>query len=252
MGTVRLVVRLGLIVVWTSFMFTLRLFALALLPVAPRLELRASQWLFHAYSQVVWRVVGLRVKLRGVVPQHPFFMVSNHLTYMDVFVLTGAVGCIFVSRADAARWPVVGFMIRRMNTIFIDRSQRRDTVRVNAEIQRAMERGYGVHVFAESRVSQDATVHEFKPALLQPAAEMGLPVHYASLSYRTPAGCPSAKEVVVWREGVSMFQNLVGVLRLPWVEAEVVFGEAPMQHADRKLLAVALRDAVAAGFREMG
>lgn len=251
MGTLRLMYRLTGIVVWTTFMFTLRLLVLTVLPVAPIWELRISQWMFHVYSRVVWRVVGLRVHVVGTPPRPPFFMVSNHLSYLDIFVLTGTVGCIFVSRADAAHWPVVGFMIRRMNTIFIDRSQRRDTVRVNDEIRRAMARGYGVHVFAESRVSQDATVHEFKPALLQPAAEMGLPVHYASLSYRTPPGFPGAKELVVWHDGVSMFGNLWEVLKLPWVEAHVVFGDAPIQATDRKSLAVSLWKAVSDGFRPM-
>ncbi len=244
MGTFRLVVRLGLIVVWTSFMFGLRLCALPLLAVAPRWELRISQGLFHWFSRVLWHIVGMRVTVRGTAPAPPFFMVSNHLTYLDIFVLTGTVGCIFVSRADVAGWAVVGFMARRMNTIFIDRRRMRDTLRVNEEIRQAMAQGYGVHVFAESGVSQDAQVRDFKPALLQPAVELELPVHYACLHYGTPPNFPSAKEMVVWRDGVSLFQNMAGVLRLPYVEALIEFGEEPVRAADRKALAADLCAAV--------
>ena len=244
MGTIRFVVRLSFVVLWTTFMFGLRLGVLVLLPVAPWWEVRASQGLFHRFSRVLWRIAGLRVRLRGTPPRPPFFMVSNHLTYLDIFVLTGAVGCIFVSRADVSQWPVVGFMARRMNTIFIDRQRMRDTMRVNDEIRRAMAHGYGVHVFAESRVSQDATVQDFKPALLQPAVDMALPVHYACLHYGTPPNGPGAKEVVVWRDGVSMFANVRAILRLPYVEVEVVFGKNPVEASDRKVLATELCTAV--------
>lgn len=232
-------------------MFALRLVVLAAAPVAPAWEVHASRWLFQKHARALWHLVGLRVHMRGAPPRPPFYMVSNHLTHLDIFVLAGAVGCTFVARADAGEWPVVGFMVRRMNTILIDRTQRRDTVRVNEEIRRAMARGFGVHVFAESRVSQDATVHEFKPALLQPAAELGLPVYYASLSYRTPPGYPSAKDVVVWHDGVSMFANALHVLRLPYVEVTVVFGDRPIHSPDRKTLAVELRAAVARNFEAM-
>lgn len=244
MGTIRFWARLGLVVLWTAFMFGLRMVVLVVLPVARTWEIRASQWLFHRYSRVLWRIAGLRVRMRGVPPKAPFFMVSNHLTYLDIFVLTGAVGCVFVSRSDVAGWPVIGFMARRMNTIFIDRRRRRDTVRVNEEIRRAMGLGYGVHVFAESRVSQDATVQDFKPALLQPAADLGLAVHYACLHYRTPPDYPGAKELVVWRDGVTLFENMGWILRLPYVEVEVAFGERPIEASDRKALAVELCAAV--------
>jgi 1-acyl-sn-glycerol-3-phosphate acyltransferase len=232
-------------------MFSVRLLALALLIINPSLERRASQALFHWFSRVLWPIIGMRVHLQGSPPKHPFFMVSNHLTYLDLFVLTGAVGCIFVSRADVASWPLVGFMARRMNTIFIDRSRMRDTIRVNDEIREAMAQGYGVHVFAESGVSHDAQVRNFKPALLQPAAELNLPVHYASLHYQTPPGYPSAKAIVVWHEGVSLFQNMAGILRLPYFDAIVTFGAQPIQAPDRKALAAELTTAVRRGVAPM-
>jgi 1-acyl-sn-glycerol-3-phosphate acyltransferase len=245
-GTLRFVVRAGLILVWLAIMFGLRLLALPVMVVAPRLELRISQALFHWFSRVLWHIVGMRVTVRGTPPRAPFFMVSNHLTYLDLFVLTGTVGCVFVSRADVAGWPVVGFMARRMNTIFINRQRLRDTVRVNEEIRRAMAQGYGVHVFAESGVSQDASVRDFKPALLQPAAELGLPVYYACLHYQTPPDYPGAKDIVVWREGVSLAENMSNVLRLPYLDALVEFGENPVQAPDRKALASELCAAVRA------
>jgi len=108
---------------------------------------------------------------------------------------------------------------------------------VNEQIDAVLDQGYGIHFFAEGGISTDAQIHPFKPSLLEPAVRRGMPVHYAAITYRTPAGCPRAKDVVVWHEGVSLPESIFQVLRLPSFDAAIHFGEAPFTAPDRKQLA---------------
>ena len=114
-----------------------------------------------------------------------------------------------------------------------------------------LDNGYGVHMFAESRISQDAQIHPFKPPLLQPAVERGIPVHYAALSYSTPPGVPEAKDIIVWKDGVTLGQNMAHVLSLPKFSAIISYGDAPIIAPDRKELAYKLYRATLERFTPM-
>jgi 1-acyl-sn-glycerol-3-phosphate acyltransferase len=84
----------------------------------------------------------------------------------------------------------------------------------------------------------------FRPPLLESAARAGLPVWYATISYRTPDGWPPAREVVCWWADMSFGPHLLKLLGLPGFDARLVFGEQPVVESDRKLLAKRLRQEV--------
>ena len=222
--------------------------ALVLVPLLPGLEMQIRRACFRAWGKGILAIIRARVKVEGQPPAAPFFMVTNHLTNLDVVLLSSVLGCVFVSRADIAHWPVVGPIVRHMGTIFIDRSNIRDTKRVNVQIAEAMAKGHGVLMFAESRVSQDAQVHPFKAPLLEPAVQMHLPVHHGALSYCAPEGWPTAADAIIWKEGVSFGQNISQILSMPHVYATLTFGADPISGGDRKKLAEELYRAVSQEF----
>lgn len=240
--------RLGLALSWILSFFAIRFLAKAFHPISKAAERRIRKFAFRVGSRGLVRITGMRVEVRGAAPEPPFFLVCNHLTFLDVFVLASQLGCVFVSRDDLARWPVFGYVVRHMNTIFINRERLRDTVRVNELLTDAMNDGFGVVVFPESQVSTEGVVLPFKPALLQPAVELGMHVHYATVHYRTPEGSPPASEIVVWHDGVSFFGHYLDVAGLPRCDAILTFGDTPIPGGDRKALAEDLHAAVRAQF----
>lgn len=244
MRVIRQYTRLVGVLCWTSFCFCLRVMARIVKLVSPPTERRLRKAIFQTCMKGNCRISGMRVEVRGTPPDPPFFMVSNHLSVMDTVVLAGELGCVFVARGDLEKWPLFGLITRQLETIYIDRQRMRDTVRVNELIGRALQGGYGVHVFAESTVSEDATVHPFKAALLESPASMGLPVHYLSLHYATPEGHPPASDIVVWKDNMSFLRNFLNIAALPHSNAIVTFGDSPIANPDRKVLAEQLCDAV--------
>lgn len=244
--------RVFALAIWTLSLFSARLACKVAGVYSLRFDQRATRRLLHRWAGGVARIVNMRLEVKGAAPEPPFYLVTNHLSYVDVLVLARTAGCVYVSRADVAQWPVIGFIARMMNTCFIDRARVRDTKRVNDLIAGLLDKGYGVHMFAESKIAQDAQVHPFKPPLLEPAVQKGCAVHYAAISYSTPVGSPRAAEVIVWKDGVSFVGNLINVLGLPGFSAVISFGDKPIQGGDRKELADKLYRAVLERFTPVG
>ncbi len=220
---------------------------LLLLPL-PRWYRGFRRRLLQAWSRGACGLLGIRVQVTGAVPAPPFFLVSNHLSYLDIVVFAAQTPCRFVAKREVSAWPGVGALARIMETIFIDRTVRRDALRVLARLDRAMQDGDGVVLFAEATSTAGRSVLPFRPALLEWAARSGRAVHYASVSYRTPAGAPPAHLAVCWWGDMTFGRHLMELARLPCVHASVQFGPAPIAERDRKRLAGRLHEAVRAQF----
>jgi len=206
---------------------------------------------FRTWGRWAGRGFGLRVRVRGAPPAPPFLLVSNHLSYLDIVLLASQLDCVFVSKAEVADWPVLGWLARRMDTVFLDRGRKRDLSTIGAEIVGRLERGQGVVLFPEGTSTCGAQVGAFRPSLLEPAAREHAPVWWAVLRYETPPGCEPAWRAVAWWGGMTLMPHFLALLRLPSIRADLEFGDQPVRDPDRKALAAKLQRAVAARFLPM-
>jgi 1-acyl-sn-glycerol-3-phosphate acyltransferase len=220
---------------------------LAVLPFADARR-RVRQTVFRRWARAVLRILRVRVSVQGTPPSGAFFLVSNHLSYLDIAVFARLLDARFVAKREVRGWPGVGLLARTMGTIFIDRSVRRDAVRALDAVAEAIDGGEGVVVFAEATSTAGQLVLPFRPALLEWAARTGHPVHCASIEYRTPAGSPPAHLAVCWWGDMPFGAHLAELARLPLVEATVRFGDETIAEPDRKRLAGRLHEAVTAQF----
>ncbi len=232
----------------TAFAFVLHVVTV---PVARLLRLpwtRWSGWIFRTWSRVVLRLMGARVEVAGPRPEAPFFMVSNHLSYVDIAVLASQLDCVFVAKAEIAGWPVFGPLCKAVGTIFVDRNSKRDIPRVSGLMKETMRLGKGIVLFPEGTSTEGATVIRFKPALLEPAASSELPVATATLTYRTPPATEPARLAVCWWGDMTFARHVMALFRHPGFVARVTFGENTVQNSDRKVLATVLWEQVRSRF----
>lgn len=217
--------------------------SLALSP-APTLRRGFRNRAFRLWSRLVAQILALEVRVQGSPPSPPFLLVANHLGYLDIPLLASRLGARFVAKSEVRSWPVIGLLARSVSTIFVDRTRRRDVVRVGGRIRNALAEGDAVVLFAEGTSTAGHDVAPFRSSLLAEAAEAEIPVHYATLRYRTPAGEPSAEEAVCWWGDMTFTPHFLGLLGLTSIEATVVFGAEPIRSRSRKQLAARLNEAV--------
>jgi 1-acyl-sn-glycerol-3-phosphate acyltransferase len=200
-----------------------------------------------------WNELGIRIWTRGLVtamgidvsvvgnpPRKPFFLVSNHLSYLDIVVLGARLGPTFISKHEIASWPVLGHLARVTGTIFVDRDRKRDAVRVLGEIDRAVERGGGVVLFPEGTSHRGDRVYPLKSALLEWAAQRGFPVHAATVRYSTGDPARPAIDAVCWWGDATFGPHIMRLLTLRRIHATIAFAQEPVVAHERSALATRL------------
>jgi 1-acyl-sn-glycerol-3-phosphate acyltransferase len=220
-----------------------------LLLATPRARRGWRRVVMRRWSRACCAALSVRIEVDGPRPSGGNFLVSNHLSYLDIVVLASVTDTVFVSKAEVRDWPAIGWLARRFGTIFVARERKRDLPEANRRIDEALAGGEGVVVFPEGTSTRGDKVLAFRPSLLAPAAERARPVRAACLHYATLAGDPPASLAVCWWGDAAFLPHLRGLLALRGVEATVKFDPDPVRESDRKELAEKLRRKVNSLFR---
>jgi 1-acyl-sn-glycerol-3-phosphate acyltransferase len=206
---------------------------------AQRLHARAG-WL-HRWSRFASRVVGIRVTTRGAMPPSGL-LVSNHLSYLDVIVLSSIRPCVFVAKRDVAAWPFFGWLARAAGTIFVDRQHRLSSPAVVDLVRATLASGLVVVLFPEGTSSDGSTVLPFKSALLESAVQLRCPVASASIQYALVDGSV-ADEVCYWRD-MTLVPHLLNLFFKREIRSSCSFSPLRVRTGNRKEIARELREEI--------
>ncbi len=212
--------------------------------------IRRALWL-QSCCRSVLASLGIRFHVQGA-PPVVGLLVSNHLSYLDILIYGAALPCVFVSKAEVARWPFFGFTASQSGTIFIDRTSRASTQAVAQEIARRiagpLSSSIPILVFPEGTSTDGSEVHRFHSGLFEPAAASGAPVTAAAVRYVLEGGVPERE--LCWYGDEGFLPHLWKALAVPGFMAEVRFSQ-PRIYADRRVAARETHAEVAA-MRETG
>jgi 1-acyl-sn-glycerol-3-phosphate acyltransferase len=204
-----------------------------------RLHARAA-WLHH-WCRFACRVLGIRLTRQGSMPLSGL-LVSNHLGYLDIVVLSSIRSCVFVAKRDVARWPLFGWLAHSAGTIFVDRERRFSSNKAVDLICNAIAGGSVVVLFPEGTSSDGSTVLPFKSALLESAVQLRCPIAVASIDYALDDGSV-ADEVCYWRD-MTLVPHLLNLLFKPEIRANYSFSSAKIRTGNRKEIARELCDEI--------
>jgi 1-acyl-sn-glycerol-3-phosphate acyltransferase len=210
----------------------------------------------HAWRRVLMRrwcklgcaALGVRVTVRGTLPKDAQYLVANHLGYIDILVLGAQANAAFVSRADVEHWPVIGWLAKQFDTVFLERSKKRDLPTVNAGLKERLERGEIIVMFPEGTSSSGEGLLPFRSPLLGPPAEHGSAVAAACIRYATGTGDPAPMNCVAWWGDMDFAAHASAMLSVTRIDATIDFAPTARRDSDRKQLAATLQQDVQALF----
>jgi len=242
--------------VWRIPLASLVTLACAVVPPAARIftfgSLRAQSRIGTRMGQLWGRlmcaILGVRLIVDGQPPKGCFVMAANHLSYLDILVLNALYPSLFVAKREIAGWPMFGLVARGSGTLFVDRDRAKDVVRVGHEMTRRLQAGIPLTLFPEGKSTRGSEVLPFMPSLLEPAAKAGVPCYGAALSYETPGVTTPPATTVCWYDGHNFVDHILRLMKVPRIEARVIFTPAPFASSDRKELARRLHEEVVEAF----
>lgn len=235
--------KLAAFLLTTLIMYSLIMVTLILSPLGINYE-KYRGYLLNYWGKFICVIMGVKFDIRGPIPEPPFLLVSNHLSYADVFVLFSQLRCLFVAKSDVKHWPLIGFIVKTCGILFIDRQRKRDITRVNNNISKNINRNQGIIIFPEGTTSPGMEVLRFRAPLLEYPASTGFPVSYVALSYETPETDEPAYKSVCWWDDTPFFVHFFNLLKLRSITCKMNFGYESVIDNDRKALTSKLHEAV--------
>jgi len=180
------------------------------------------------------RVCGVRTRISGRVPTGGL-LVSNHLSYLDIIVLSALTPAVFVAKRDVEGWPVFGWFANRAGTVFVDRQRRTHVGQLTNDIEAILKQGVLVILFPEGTSSGGKTVLPFKSSLLEPATHHPHALTAGSIRYEIADG-DASEEVCYWGD-MTLVAHLINLLSKRAISASVGFSHLREGSRDRKELA---------------
>ncbi len=184
---------------------------------------------------------GRRMTERGAV-------VANHSSWLDIFALNARKRVYFVSKAEVAGWPAIGWLARATGTVFItrDRSEARHQTGI---FEFRLKAGHKLLFFPEGTSTDGKRVLPFKSTLFAafftPALRDFMHVQPVTVIYRAPPGADP--RFYGWWGEMDFGPHLLKVLAARRQGAVEVVYHPPLRVADfagRKALARACEEAV--------
>jgi len=143
------------------------------------------------WSLSLLNLLNVRLFLHGMPPAYgsrPLMIVSNHVSWLDIFAINAIVPSRFVAKSEVRAWPLLGWLSARTGTVFIERARRHDTGRVNREVAAALRAGDVFVIFPEGTTTDGSTVQKFHASLLEPALEAGAAIQPVALRFERSDG----------------------------------------------------------------
>lgn len=197
----------------------------------PTLESRAL-WTQYSCRQIL-ASLGITRTVIGTPPAQGL-VVANHLSYLDILILSASMPCTFVSKMEIGSWPFFGMTARLGGTIFLDRASRSSAEKVADIMARRFKHQVPVLLFPEGTSTDGSEVLRFHSRLIDPATATGTPITAAALSYQIQGGIPERE--LCWFGDTTFLPHLWRTLKTRGFSTRVEFCPTAVYH-DRRVAA---------------
>lgn len=222
-------------------------------------KLRYFSRISSFYMRVALKVLGVRVRIKNADKlydrKNNYFIISNHLSYIDIFAISSAAPAVFVANSDLEEAFLLGTIVRYSGGVFVERRNRGKILGDMQAISDMLDMGLNVVIFPEGTTSNGDRVMPFKSSLLAASAQSGVEVLPLCIRYRKINGEDvdgGNGHLVYYYGSISFFEHFFRFLNLRSVTVELTELESigAEDGFSRKELTKAAYERISAAYNE--
>lgn len=215
LGLLLFVFRAPLVIIWIASSL------LSVAVVYPILPLAGRNAMNQAWSRALMKICGVRVRVHGQpMMSGASLWVANHVSWIDIFILSSVRCVAFVAKSEIRQWPVIGWLVAKAGTVFLNRRQRQAIKEVSNQMEHRFARGEVLGLFAEGTTSTGFDILPFRSSLFDPAIHASVDVQPVALRFYH-RGVRSGRLSFVGEQ--TLVQNLCILISATQVMVEVEF-----------------------------
>lgn len=166
-------------------------------------------------------LLGIRIAQYGQIDRQPLLYVANHVSFLDIIVMSGITDVRFLSKHTLRYWPLVGTLAHMSGTLFIKRDKRSLIARVISTVSEALTSSHIV-VFPEGTTSLGDNVKHFHAGLFQAAIDAGVPVQPIAIRYLHHG---KLDRTAAYIENDNIIVSLWRLLKRSYTDVHLIFGD---------------------------
>ena len=203
--------------------------------------------LSQRWAQKMLRILGLGIRLLGDMPNlktQGVVIISNHISWLDIWLIYAIRPVRFISKADVRDWPVIGWLAQRSGTLFIRRDLRRHTATINQQAAELLAQGDCIGLFPEGTTTDGRSLLPFHSSLFQAAVIHQAPVMMLAIRYHLADG--TIDTAPAYHGGLSLLDSFRAVLTRQRIQVEVTaLGILDTQGKTRREISLTAQTAIA-------
>jgi 1-acyl-sn-glycerol-3-phosphate acyltransferase len=153
---------------------------------------------------------------------------GNHRSYLDPALLVRDTNAYGVSKAEVAKWPIIGFGAKVSGVLFLKRESAESRKKTLAGIAEKLHEGYPVMLFPEGTTQSAPTTASFKPGGFKLAAAEGYPIVPVALDFSSTADHWVGKDLFI--------PHFLRRFSEPEILVQIRYGEAIWSNDPQELL----------------
>lgn len=161
-----------------------------------------------------------------------YLVVGNHLSYMDIFILSSVFPVSFITSVEMKETFGLGLLVKMSGCVFVERRKERrdpnDRLKELKDIEYSLKNGINVVLYAEATTGNGEAVLPFRKPMFQAALNLNTPILTNVLNYKKIDGKAlnySNKDDIFWYDDMTLLGHFLKVLTFKRIEVEINFLE---------------------------
>ncbi len=189
--------------------------------LSPRQHRSPRHWPTRLWFRGLCWIFNLSLTHHGQPLKTPTLFVANHISWVDIVVLSCCTEGYFLAKGSVRTWPLIGGLATRAGVSYIERGEQGAAQRAIQTLTVRLQRGDSMIVFPEATSTTGQDVNRFFPPLFDAAIQAQVPVQPIALRYLTPH--QTRDEIVPFVGEDTLGAHIWRLLGQPRLHAEVSF-----------------------------